>query len=160
MCVIVNYACQTCKQETGQRDYVRHTDGQRFPIPDPEMQVIAFCTEVATLKVIIQQPAMQSSNFPCANPDCGGGNAKYNKDEFDDEEGRIVGLVSATAEIVTSECRAENNVNQILEEMGISLAEMVNLPGAKLTQWTGLAVDKLKEMADNGDDIKAVQKVR
>lgn len=160
MCVIVNYACQACEQETGQRDFVRHTDGQRFAIPDPAMQVVPFCTEVNTLKVVIQQPALRSANFPCTNPDCFGGGARYNKDEFDDEEGRIVGLLSATAEIVAEDGRPYNDVNKTLEEMGIPLSEMVNLPGARLVKWTGLVVDKLKEMAANGDDIIAVQKVR
>lgn len=36
MCVIIHYLCQNCKKETGQRDYVSHTDGQRFTIPDPK----------------------------------------------------------------------------------------------------------------------------
>lgn len=160
MCVIVNYACQACKKETGQRDFVRHTDGQRFAIPDPAMQVIAFCREVDNLKVIIQQPALQSPDFRCANPDCFGGNARYNKDEFDDEEGCIVGLVGATAEIAAKDGRPHNDVNQILEDMGIPLSEMVNVPGARLVKWTGLAMDKLKEMAMNGDNVEAVQKVR
>lgn len=160
MCVIVNYACQACGQETGQRDFVRHTDGQRFAIPDPAMQVVSFCTEVNILKVVIQQPALRSTNFPCTNPDCFGGGARYNKDEFDDEEGRIVGLLSATAEIVAEDGRPYNDVNKILEDMGIPLSEMANLPGARLVKWTGLVVDKLKEMAANGDDIIAVQKVR
>jgi hypothetical protein len=159
MCVIVNYACQTCKQETGQRDFVRHTDGQRFAIPDPAMQVVAFCTEVNTLNVVIQQPSLQSPRFPCANPDCFGGKAKYDKDKFEDEEGQIVGLVSFTAEVVAEDGRPYNDVNKTLEEMGIPLMEMINLPGAKLAKWTGLAMDKLKEMAENGDDIGAVQKV-
>ncbi|KAG8158347.1 hypothetical protein KVR01_012108 [Diaporthe batatas] len=158
MCVIVCYACQTCKQETGQRDFVRHTDGQRFAIPDPAMQVVSFCSAVETLKVIIQQPALQSLDFPCANPDCLGGNAKFNKDEFEDEEARIVGLLGATAEIAAEDGRPHNDVNQMLEDLGVPLSEMVDVPDAKLVKWTGLATDKLKEMAENGDDIKAVQK--
>lgn len=36
MCVIVQYLCPKCKKETGQRDYLCHTDGQRFAIPDPK----------------------------------------------------------------------------------------------------------------------------
>lgn len=36
MCVIIHYLCQNCKKETGQRDYVSHTDAQRFTIPDPK----------------------------------------------------------------------------------------------------------------------------
>lgn len=160
MCVIVNYACQTCKQETGQRDIVRHTDGQRFAIPDPEMKVVSFCTQVETHKAIIQHPALQSPDFPCTNPDCFGGTARYNKAEFDEEEGMIVGLVSFTAEAVADEGQPHNDVNAMLEEMGIPLSEMVDLPGAKLVKWTGLAVHKLKEMADYGSEIGAVQKVR
>lgn len=40
MCVIVQYLCPKCKKETGQRDYLCHTDGQRFAIPDPKSKSI------------------------------------------------------------------------------------------------------------------------
>lgn len=53
------------------------------------MQVIPFCPEVKTLKVIIQQPALQSSKFPCANDECFGGQVKYIEDEFDEEKGQL-----------------------------------------------------------------------
>jgi hypothetical protein len=160
MCVIVNFACQTCEHETGQRDFVRHTDGQRFAIPDPAMQVISFCPKVETIKVIIQQPALQSIRFPCTNPDCSGGNAKNNKTEFDEEEGRIMGLVKMTAQAVAEGDQPYDDVDKTLEDMGIPPSQMVNCPGAKLSKWTVLAMDKLREMAENGNEIGAVQKVR
>lgn len=42
MCVIVQYLCPKCKKETGQRDYLCHTDGQRFAIPDPKSKSISY----------------------------------------------------------------------------------------------------------------------
>ncbi|KAK2611599.1 hypothetical protein N8I77_004932 [Diaporthe amygdali] len=159
MCVIVNYACQNCKQETGQRDYVRHTDGQRFPIPDPKMEIVSFCTELIPLRVIVHKPSVQSVDFPCENPDCAGMKVHYDKDEYDDEEGRIVGLLGGTAEIVAEEGRSDNDVKEMLQQMGIDQSDMEELSDATIEKWTGLAEDKLKQMAVNGDTIQDVKKV-
>jgi hypothetical protein len=39
MCILISYTCPNCDKVTGQCDYVRHTDGQRFLIPDPESKL-------------------------------------------------------------------------------------------------------------------------
>ncbi|KAI3397663.1 hypothetical protein diail_10534 [Diaporthe ilicicola] len=156
MCVIVKYACQHCRQETGQRDYVRHTDGQRFAIPDPEMEVVSFCTDLSPLRVTIQKASLQSPYFPCMNPGCAGMKTRFDKKEYDDEEARIVGLVSATAAIAVSEGMQYNNVAEMLQEMGVQEGEMQDLPDAKLEQWTGLAEDRVKMGAEAGETVNEV----
>ncbi|KAL1868883.1 hypothetical protein Daus18300_005719 [Diaporthe australafricana] len=157
MCVIVNYACQHCMQETGQRDYVRHNDGQRFHIPDSEMEIVSFCTEISPLRVIIWLPSLQTKSFPCKNEACLGMKTVYNEDKYKDEEGRIIGLLGATAEIIASEGRSNNNVEEMLEEMGISPDDLQELPNAKIEKWTGLAADKLKMVIDTGETMDEVR---
>lgn len=85
---------------------------------------------------------------------------KYDEEEYKDEEARIVGLTGATAEIVASEGRSDNNVQEMLEEMGIKPDDMQELPNAKIEKWTGLAVDRLKMVIDTGETIDEVVEVR
>lgn len=124
------------------------------------MEIVSFCTELIPLRVIVHKPSVQSVDFPCENPDCAGMKVHYDKDEYDDEEGRIVGLLGATAEIVAEEGRDDNDVKEMLQQMGIDQADMEELSDATIEKWTGLAEDKLKQMAVNGDTIQDVKKVR
>lgn len=66
MCIIVQYLCPKCKKETGQRDYLCHTDGQRFAIPDPKSKSIPHHIVVLQSQTSSSKP--MCNFFPAMKP--------------------------------------------------------------------------------------------
>ncbi|KAG6362657.1 hypothetical protein INS49_007749 [Diaporthe citri] len=161
MCVIIHYLCQNCKKETGQRDYVSHTDGQRFTIPDPKMKVVSFCPDVRPYRAVIHDPLVQSPGFRCMNHLCSDVKIIFNAKKCQNQNAKILAKLRDTEYSVTVEGNSCTDVKKKLEREGLKKVDIQKLPGARLQKWNLYTEDKLKEMTAKGDsyeDIKTALK--
>ncbi|KAK7704159.1 hypothetical protein SLS64_008717 [Diaporthe eres] len=154
MCVIIHYLCQNCKKETGQRDYVSHTDGQRFTIPDPKMKVVSFCPDIRPYRAVLHDPSVQSPGFRCMNPLCSDVKIKFNAKKCQKQDAKILARLRDTEYKVTLEGQSCTDVKKMLESKGLDKADIQKLPGARLQKWNLYTEDKLKKMAANGDSYE------